>query len=288
MGAGVWIDAEAYNGTKIDPGIAMIGPLLLGAALPMAVYIGDLHPMRAGLPSAIASGVVIGAGEGLVAAAFGSGHASTVPGATNPWDFTSVGRAEMVGSTLGAVSGIAYGVLLHPTPQRTMFITSATGWGSIIGYEVGGGATSTPWNPTGIGTDTTSAKAGLSTGGLVGFNLGLVAAAGASAFWTPSWNQLAWMWGGFAIGETAATLVYPIYAATGGDARHGLVFQGLAGTVGAVAGAFIGRADHGGAVAREEREDEEWLAHPHFARIRGGGVMPLPGGAGGTLSGQLW
>ncbi len=115
-----------------------------------------------------------------------------------------------------------------------------------------------------------------------------MAAAGVSTFWTPSWNQLAWMWGGFAIGESVAAIVYPIYLATAADPRHGLIFQGIAGTVGAVAGAFIGHGDHGAAVAREERENEAWLSHLHFARIRGGGVMPVPGGAGATLNGELW
>ncbi len=263
--------------------------MLLGAAMPLGVFIADRTPMRAGLPSAIASGAVIGAGEGLVAAAFGNAHAySPLASSNNPWGFTSVGRAEMIGSTIGAIGGIGYGVFLHPTPQRNMFITSATAWGSIIGYELGGGATTTQWTPSGVGTDTTSARAGLSTGGLVGFNLGFVAAAGASIFWTPSWNQLAWMWGGFGIGETVAVLVYPIYAATSADPRHGLIFQGVAGSIGAIAGAFIGHPEHSASMAREQHEDEEWVKHPHFARIRGGGLMPVPGGAGASLNGQLW
>src|SRR5215468_3847486 len=134
----------------------------------------------------------------------------------------------------------------------------------------------------------TSAKAGLSTGGLAGFNIGLVAGAATSAFWTPSWSQLAWMWGMFGIGEAASAIVYPIYAGTHGDPRHGLIFSGVAGTVGAIAGGFIGRPDRPGMVANEQRENEEWLQHPHFARIRGGGLMPVQGGAGGSLTGELW
>jgi hypothetical protein len=85
-----------------------------------------------------------------------------------------------------------------------------------------------------------------------------------------------------------SALVFPVYAATGGDARHGLVFMGLASTVGTVAGAFIGRPDRPGNVAREEREDQEWLKHPHLARIRGGGLMPVPSGAGAMVNGELW
>jgi hypothetical protein len=286
VGAGIWIDAEAG---QTDPGIATIGPLILGAAMPIAVFLADRKPMRAGLPSAIASGLVIGAGEGLVIAAFGNAHGSTIiPGASNPWGFQNLTRAEIVGSTVGGLGGIAYGVFLHPTPQRNMFITSAVAWTSIVGYEFGGGGTSSPWTPTYTLNGEVSARDGLSLGGVVGFNLGLVAAAGVSQFWTPSWNQLAWMWGGFGVGEAAGALVYPIYAATGGDARHGLVFQGVAGMVGAVAGAFIGHPDHSAAMAREEREDDQWLQHFHVARIRGGGLMPVNGGAGASLSGELW
>jgi hypothetical protein len=133
-------------------------------------------------------------------------------------------------------------------------------------------------------TDTTSARAGLSTGGLVGFNLALAGAAVTSQFWNPSWNQLAWMWGGFSIGEAAATLVFPIYAATGGDPRHGLIFMGVAGTAGAVAGAFIGHPDRG--QMNHASQEEEW--HKRFLRVRGGGLMPVVGGAGATLNGELW
>jgi hypothetical protein len=291
-GAGIWIDAEAYNGKKVDPGIALIGPVLLGAAMPLGVFLADMKPMKEGLPSAIASGLVIGAGEGLVSFAFGNGHWQATPGVqnqSNPWNFTSITRAEMIGSTLGGVTGIAYGLLGHPTPKKTMLITSATAWGALIGYEFGGGATSsnTPWNPPATG-DQNTARAGVSTGGLVGFNVGLAAAATATVWWTPSWNQLAWMWGGFGVGQTVAAIVYPVYAATGGDPRHGLIFQGVAASIGTIAGAFIGHPDHSAAMAREEREDQEWLKHQHFARIRGGGLMPVPGGAGGTLTGELW
>jgi hypothetical protein len=254
--------------------------------------------MREGLPSAIASGLVIGAGEGFVAWGFGNGHwqpqvGIPVQSQSNPWGFTAMGRAEMIGASAGGAVGIAYGLLARPTPKRTMLITSAAAWGGIIGYEFGGGATSTPWTaPTdALGRpvgDQTTARAGVTTGGLIGYNVGIAAAAAATAWWTPSWNQLAWMWGGFGVGQAVAVLVYPIYAATGGDARHGLVFQGVAASVGTIAGAFIGHPDRPGAMAREQREDQEWLKHQHFARIRGGGLMPVQGGAGAAINGELW
>ena len=293
VGAGIWIDAEAQ--LQHDVGLALIAPLILGAAMPAGVFFADRRPMREGLPSAIASGFVIGAGEGLVAAAFGNAHGYTNNplGPPNPWDFRALTRAEIVGSTIGGLGGIAYGVFLHPRPQRNMFITSAVAWTTIVGYEFGGGGTNTPWSPPYTSTvlnpnGNDNARTGTSLGGLLGFNIGLVAAAGVSQFWTPSWNQLAWMWGMFGIGEAAGAIVYPIYAGTGGDARHGLIFQGVAGSVGMVAGAFIGHPDHSARMAREEREDQEWLKHFHVARIRGGGLMPVNGGVGASLSGQLW
>jgi hypothetical protein len=196
----------------------------------------------------------------------------------------------MIGSTLGGATGIAYGILARPTPKKNMLITSATAWGAIIGVEVGGGATAsgTPWDPPALPKDQNTARAGVSTGGMVGFNLGLAAAATATVWWQPSWNQLAWMWGGFGVGQAVSALVFPVYAATNSDARHGLVFMGIASSVGTVAGAFLGHPDRPANLARERRENEEWLKHPHLARIRGAGLMPVQGGAGANLTGELW
>jgi hypothetical protein len=127
-------------------------------------------------------------------------------------------------------------------------------------------------------------------GGLIGFNAFVVGAAGLSLAWRPSWQQLEWMWGGFAIGEAASLLVYPFYAASDSDPRTGLIYQGILGSIGLVAGAFIGRPDTPGSLAREEKrehEEQERQRHGHFARIVGGGLMPVPGGAGASVTG-IW
>jgi hypothetical protein len=235
--------------------------------------------MREGLPSAIATGLMVGAGEGLVISTYASARGPTSY-LDNGWGFRGLARSEVIGSTLGGAAGFAYGYFLKPTPKRNMFLTSGVVWGSIIGYEFGaGGTSSTGWS---------NANDGVTVGGLVGFNLGLAAVAGLSAFWTPSWNQLGWMWAGFGIGQAASAIVYPFYAATHGDPRHGLIFQGVAGSVGAVVGAFIGRPDRRGAMAQEEREDDDYWKRHRFARVRGGGLMPVPGGAGASVMGELW
>ena len=242
----------------------------------MGIYFADRAPMREGLPSAIASGLVIGAGEGLVIAAFGSSHGS--------WDFPiSPALKSWVRPSVASEASPTDSA--RPTPQRNVFLTSAATWGAALGYELGGGVSTGAWSSSDTGGS--SASQTVSVGGVVGYNLGVLGAAAVSAVWTPSWEQLGWMWGGFGIGEAVSALVFPVYAATGGDARHGFVFQGVAGAVGIAAGAFVGRPDHR-RMAAEDVDEHDWMRHPRFARIRGAGILPVPGGAGATVMGELW
>ncbi|MFS8071645.1 MAG: hypothetical protein ACMG6S_35190 [Byssovorax sp.] len=312
VGTGIWIDAEA--GTT-NPGLALIAPTLLGAAAPVAVFFADRPAMRAGLPSAIAAGLLIGAGEGLGIAGYqavtstnarceftASGGvtsaASSVP--SSSWGFKGLARAEFIGSTIGGLGGFAYGYFLRPSPKTNVLIASSAVWGTVIGSEFGWGAsklTETYVAGTGNNTVTVSRKTmwsetndSAALGGLIGFNALVVGAAGLSLAWRPSWHQLQWMWGGFAIGQAASLLVYPFYAATDSDPRTGLIYQGVLGTIGLVAGAFIGRPDTPGSLAREERqenEEQDRQRHGRFARIIGGGLMPVPGGAGASVTG-IW
>lgn len=314
IGTGIWIDAEA--GTT-NPGIALIAPTLLGAAAPVAVFFADRPAMRAGLPSAIAAGLLIGAGEGLGIAGYQAVTStdarcefSASGGVTNAatcapsssWGFKGLARAEFIGSTIGGLGGFAYGYFLRPSPKNNVLIASSAVWGTIIGSEFGWGAsklTETYQLPTGspFGNQVFSRKTTWSEtndsaalGGLIGFNAFVVGAAGLSLAWRPSWHQLQWMWGGFAIGQAASLLVYPFYAASDSDPRTGLIYQGVLGTIGLVAGAFIGRPDTPGSLAREERqehEEQDRQRHGRFARIIGGGLMPVPGGAGASVTG-IW
>ncbi len=309
IGTGIWIDAEA--GTH-DPGISLIAPVILGAAAPAAVFFLDRPAMREGLPSAIAAGLMIGAGEGLGIAGYQavtatdggcSFTAGNAPQCTvsSSWGFKGLARAEFIGSTLGGIGGFAYGYFLRPSPKNNVLIGSAAVWGTVIGSEFGWGASKLQETFTvplgGSNTTTVTRKTTWSQtndsaalGGLIGFNAAFVGAAGLSLAWKPSWQQLEWMWGGFAIGEAASLLVYPFYAAGDSDPRRGLIFQGVAGTIGMVAGAFIGRPDTPGSIAREqkrEHDEEDRQKHGRFARVIGGGLMPVPGGMGASVMG-IW
>jgi hypothetical protein len=310
IGTGIWIDAEA--GTH-DPGISLIAPVILGAAAPAAVFFADRPAMREGLPSAIAAGLLIGAGEGLGIAGYQSvtstdahcdltsvGVGKTVNCVpSTSWGFKGLARAEFIGSTIGGLGGFAYGYFLRPSPKNNVLIGSAAIWGTVIGSEFGWGGSKLKETFSVPGADglTLTRKTTWSEtndyaalGGLIGFNALVVGAAGLSLAWKPSWQQLEWMWGGFAIGEVASLLVYPFYAAGDSDPRRGLIFQGVAGTIGMVAGAFIGRPDTPGSIAREqkrEHDEEDRQRHGRFARVVGGGLMPVPGGMGASVMG-IW
>jgi hypothetical protein len=284
VGTGIWIDAMAGID---DPGLRLIMPGVLGVAAPVGVFVLDQYVYRPampeGLPSAIATGFVVGAGEGL-------GVASTQwvrADEANEWTFKGLASSEVIGSTLGGAGGYALYYFLRPHPKSNIFIASSVFWGSAIGSFFGGGVSSSvPDNPApGDGTGTWGkTNDTVALGGLIGFNVALGGAVLLSAAgWRPSWDQIGWMWGGLALGTVVSLPVYLFYAGSDHDPRRGLVFQGVAGTLGLVAGALIGRPDKPGAIAEAPS-----TTRPAFAKIRGGGLMPIDHGIGAQVSGELW
>lgn len=275
VGTGIWIDALANLG---DPGLMAIAPVVLGIAAPATVFVLDrTMNIPKGLPSSIATGMLLGAGEGLGISSYQYVKAYD----SNTWGFTGLATAEFLGATIGGAAGAGLYFLGHPSPKTNIFLASGALWGTAIGTQFGGGASNGSW-----GAYTND---GLALGGLIGFNL-LAGGAGAlSTVWIPSYNQLGWMWGGYGIGTAVSLPVYIFYAAAPDyDPRRGLIFQGVAGTLGLVAGALIGKPDRPGAIAREEEEERERARHPKFARVTGGSLAPVHGGVGATVVGELW
>lgn len=269
VGTGIWIDAIAGIG---DPGLRFIFPGIFGVAAPVTVFVLDRYsPMKRGMPSAIATGMLIGAGEGLGIASFQFVSADEA----DVWGFTGLATAEFVGATLGGAAGAAAGYFLRPSPKSNVFAASAVGWGTLIGSAFGAGASNGEY---GVANDT------ISLGGLIGFNVGLGSAAALSAVWVPSWEQIGFMWGGFALGAVVSLPVYIFYAGSDYDPRRGLIFQGVASTIGIGAGALLGRPDKKGALVRNEDPEPA----PRFAQVLGGGLLPVPGGMGAQVVGQLW
>ena len=281
VGTGVWIDMEA----GVDNvGVGFIAPVVLGVAAPAAVAIVDGAAFRdgmpEGLPSAVSAGLVIGAAEGLGIASYQSVTASDA----DAWGIRGLSRSVFLGSTVGGIGGGLLGYFLEPAPETNVFVGSATVWGATIGSFLGGGASA-------AGADWSQTNDSLALGGLVGLNLAVVGAATTSVFWTPSYNQIAWMWGGMAIGAVATTPIYFYYAlADDEDTRRGLIFQGVGGTIGLVLGGILGKSRPTGPAAGMAAVDDNTTSEVDDRPIRlyGGGLMPVDKGIGLQLQGALW
>jgi hypothetical protein len=124
-----------------------------------------------------------------------------------------------------------------------------------------------------------------SLGGLIGYNAGLVSAAALSTGWVPSYASLEWMWIGFGAGAAISLPVYLFYMSGDHDPRRGLVFQGTAATLGLVAGAVFTMDSRDSARTGPARGV---APSPPLFRVTGGGLMPVAGGMGFTVSGLVF
>jgi len=260
VGMGVWFGAEA--GIK-DPGLFLIAPAILGVAGPVGVYFLDKPSMPRGLPAAIASGMVIGAGEGIGIASYQFVSSN----AQDSWGFRGLSRATAIGATLGGVGGFALGYLQEPSPKSSLFTSSGVVWGAAIGGMFGYGASG-----AGLGYGRANDSAAL--GGLIGFNVGLAAAAGLSTVYIPSYRALTYMWAGAGIGAAASLPVYLAYAGKDSPpAKRGLVFSGTTTMLGIVAGALL--AGTGSDSASSESGSQ--FAHLDY-------LLPMPTANGAVLA----
>ncbi len=265
VGMGVWLGAEA----KIkDPGLFLIAPAILGVAAPIGVYVLDNPSLPRGLPAAIASGMVIGAGEGIGIASYQFVSRNKA----DAWGFRGLSRATAIGATLGGAGGFALGYFQEPSPKSSLLTTSAVMWGSAIGAMYGYGASG-----KGLGYGRANDSAAL--GGLIGFNVALGAAAGLSTVYIPSYRALEYMWIGAGAGFALSLPVFLAYAGKDSPpAKRGLVFSGTATTLGLVAGALL-------AGTGSDSADSE--SSSHFAHLDYFLPMPTANGAMISLGGRL-
>jgi hypothetical protein len=268
VGMGIWIDAE--TGLD-DPGLQFVPPIVLGVAAPVGVFFLDDPPMPRGMPAAIASGMVIGAGEGLGIWSY----QFTTATQDDAWGFRGLSRAMTLGGAVGGGAGYAMAYFQEPSPKSSVLMGSAVIWGSVVGSMIGYGSTE-------AGLEYGQANEGAALGGLVGYNVGLGAAAGLSAVYVPAWESIGWMWIGGGIGAAAGLPIYLAYAGSDKPAKRGLIFQGLTTTLGIAAGGiFSSRLSDAYA---ENTIDQG----PKLAEITGFGLMPVEGGAGLQIMGSLF
>jgi hypothetical protein len=262
----VWLDAEI--GVE-DPALSLIAPAVLGVAAPAAVYVLDQPPLRRGLPAAIAAGAVIGAGEGIAI----SSLQFVTADADDAWGFRGLSRATALGATLGAAGGVVLGYAQRPSPRTSVLLTSSVVLGGAIGGMFGYGTSG-----AGVGYGRANDRAAL--GGLIGYNVGLAAAAAASTVYIPSSLSLQWMWAGAGIGFAASLPVYLFYLEEDGPpAKRGLVFSATATTLGLAAGALF--------TAGSREEETAQASSRTFARITSLGPMAGAGQLGVSLGGEL-
>jgi hypothetical protein len=272
VGVGSWLSIEMQI---TDPGIFLIAPAVLGAAAPLGVYLLDRPELDRGLPVAIASGMIIGAGEGIGIAGV---HDTTVS-SEDLWGIRGFARTTTAGSTLGAVGGYAVGYYLEPEVTSTVFTTSGVFWGTAIGSFFGYGA-----SPEGEGWSGSNDYAAV--GGLIGFNVGLGIAGGLGIVWIPSWEQIGWMWAGAGIGGAASLPVFLLYADHAGPpVKRGLLFTGTATALGIGVAALFAPGDDTVGLARSTPPrpfPSRWISLTHV------GPMAVEGGLGLQVGGQLF
>lgn len=265
VGMGVWLSTEA--GLE-DPALFLIPPAVLGVAAPVGVYFFDRPKLKRGVPAAVATGALIGAAEGL-----GVWSLQFVRSREeDEWGFRALARAEAIGSTLGAAGGLALGYFQSPSPKSSLLLSSSVLWGTAIGSMFGYGATS-------AGQGYGRSNDGAALGGLIGLNVGLAASAGLSTVYIPSYRSLGAMWLGAGIGFAASLPIYLLYARDGGPpAKRGLIFSGVATSLGIGAGALF----------TWDSEDAAGSdAPPRFARIHGFAPFAVEQGAGIAVAGEL-
>jgi len=261
FGSGMWIDAI---GNVSDPGIWVIAPLALGAAVPVGMYIWDYNQeFDRGVPSSIATGLLLGGVEGVAVSGLQWQLSGGEHGGPSQWHYSTWTTLTFLTATAGGVGGYAFGEWLQPDPRNLAFIASGAGWGSVFGMLFGSGVVGGDW------------KDGAAVWGFAGYNAGIAATGILSTMYTPSWESIKYMWVGDVLGTLATTPIYLFYIGSSANARHGLIANSLGGLAG------IGVAAALTANMTDSPSASKWM--PPFQLA----VAPTEGGAQLTAAG-MW
>jgi hypothetical protein len=254
LGAGIGLDLLF----KVkDPGLALIAPVALGAGAPIALFFVDRAiPFHRGVPSAMSTGVMLGAVGGALVSTTQYTLATTHDG---EWSGGAYGLIGILAASGGGVGGYAFGEWLRPQPKTLGFITSGAGFGLLTGGMFG----------IGVSGNKDEGR-GASLGGLLGYAGGIVAAGALSTVYQPSWSSQKWMWIGYGGGVAATSVVYLAYLATDGEPKRGLLANSLGGLAGLTLAAIFSFND---------KDSESAKAKPFTPPFQLG-FNKLPGGGG--------
>ena len=150
----------------------------------------QLHARSRGVPSSIATGLLLGGIEGI--AISGLQWQFTGNGGPSTWQFSTETTVTFLTATAGGIGGFFFGEWLQPDPRSLALIASGAGWGTLAGVMFGSGV-----GRRGQGLDGRHGRVGLrraTTSGWWG--------QGRSAtVYTPSWQSLKYMWAGDILGH---------------------------------------------------------------------------------------
>jgi len=223
VGTGIWLDSLA----KIkDPGVAIIMPIVFGAAAPIGAYLWDDQggPLHRGVPASVSAGLALGAVEGIAVAGTQWQYTRN---RNKDWPFATQTTVTWIFATGGGVGGWAFGEAVRPDPRSMGFIVSGAGWGAGSGTMIGIAASGKDW------------KDGAAVAGLIGYNVGILGAGAISLAHTASWESQKYMWLGYLGGALVGCLVFPLYLFSDADPKHGFIGPALGGLAGVgIAGAL--------------------------------------------------
>lgn len=227
IGTGIWLDTLF----KLDePATAAIMPIAFGAAAPIGVLVWDQNAtLHRGVPSSIATGLVLGGVEGIaISGVQWQATENDNQGDDDTWPISTMTTVTWLTATGGGLGGYFFGEIIRPDPRSLSFIAGGATWGAISGTLFGAGISGNDWKDAG------------SIVGLVGYNVGILGTGVQSTFHTPSYASQEYIWLGYGLGLLAGCLVYPFYLlAPDADAKRGLIVNSLAGLAGAgIAGAL--------------------------------------------------
>jgi len=268
-GTGAWFLLQAQPDTAFTATLPFIG--ITAAPVAALAIIDGNHPLRHGMPHAIADGVYIGFGESLIVVAYQHARAHRVDVGSSDssrWRPNEASSVLWGGATLGGIVGGTIAAALPTTPGRATYTASATVWaGLLTGFTTGALLSE---------TDSRTEHSFLAAG--IGYNAGLLAGVVSADSVSPSVTRvrlidLSGVGGGLAAGGT--------YLALSGRATDPRLSLGIT-ALGAATGLVTGWVLTSGMA-----KDLPGEVAPAKALTFSPNVAPLPGGVavgvGGTM-----
>jgi hypothetical protein len=131
LGTSAWIALETKPQNLAGAALPFI--VLTTASVGGVVVADNYRPFRRGVPHAIATGLYLGFGEGLMLVGYERSVADRRD--ESPWGQETVARVLWSGATLGGIGGAALGALREPTTGRVSYVGSTSLWtGLVVGF----------------------------------------------------------------------------------------------------------------------------------------------------------